>query len=649
MKIEYISYGSRTDGTNYCSGLETFAENVIEENENAAVLTFPAKNQWARLRSKEYRMTTDNAEAILPLPIYKIKRVLIRFNGDVLLRFTEGLDGVDGLKLSAFTNGVDYLDDYYYIDITPLIVTEEEWQALPLATSESDYINNVRKDNTFVYKTGNDSIKFSGSVYRIGLSVFGGIFADNKPAYERLVTYVLKNYYGDFYCPYVDKKYYLRSIGAEVNEVKGHITQIPDVRGWTVRVEYIPVSGSVKVRARKSAKTEVDFFQPFNQRAEIVEASAFGKSMATTAQKTGVKELTIVKRYSSLAEIPPIGAKVKHNERIYRVSSNSYSMTNTTYIQVVHSLSENWTMKSNHVAVDQKFRNWAIPQETLWRTLFYEEYLHVGVDDKSASDTDAGISIVDVLRMFQTQSTALIGTPISQMCWGMKSDGTYGANSVVVPCTTYGMANNMIFTASFKDTLSAGLRENDGYTCEDVYYCDENGELQEVQVQLSKFIISHDASYFPKSTNSKNTPSDSEDEVKSPKFEKEFLVKKDAGEALRFTYQVSIIADDSRIIIGDKFAENCTLVKAWEGGELYAFIVDDFIASGSDVIPSARIVKAFSASVAGGKGYIELTEGILELYQYAKAWGVCTAQGDIILACNDTSVRTLYLTISKDK
>ena len=77
-KFNYSSIGKTVDGTTFCSGVETLAENIIEDSEEDSVIVFPSATGWASLRSSAYRMTTENAEAHLPLPIYKLKRVLIK-------------------------------------------------------------------------------------------------------------------------------------------------------------------------------------------------------------------------------------------------------------------------------------------------------------------------------------------------------------------------------------------------------------------------------------------------------------------------------------------------------------------------------------------------------------------------------------------
>ena len=75
-----------------------------------------------------------------------------------------------------------------------------------------------------------------------------------------------------------------------------------DVRKWKFRIEYVPMTSKMKIRARKNAPTKMEYIQPFNQRAEINAASAFGKNMYLTAQKTGCREIAVVKNYTRLNE-----------------------------------------------------------------------------------------------------------------------------------------------------------------------------------------------------------------------------------------------------------------------------------------------------------------------------------------------------------
>ncbi|MFQ7078523.1 MAG: hypothetical protein ACLRSW_11625 [Christensenellaceae bacterium] len=127
------------------------------------------------------------------------------------------------------------------------------------------------------------------------------------------------------------------------------------------------MSSDIKIRARKSAKQNADYIQPINQRAEINSASALGKFLYNTAQKMGTEQITLVKWYTKIADIPPLGCRVRHNGEHYILTANSLEMTNCVQVKVTHTLSKNWSNKSQYVSVDQKYRNYKIPADILWR------------------------------------------------------------------------------------------------------------------------------------------------------------------------------------------------------------------------------------------------------------------------------------------
>ena len=70
--LQFNSYAKQIDGEQYCSEVETFAENMIEGNAEDATVEFPGDKKWASLRSKHYRRETDNLGLFLQ-PIYKIQ------------------------------------------------------------------------------------------------------------------------------------------------------------------------------------------------------------------------------------------------------------------------------------------------------------------------------------------------------------------------------------------------------------------------------------------------------------------------------------------------------------------------------------------------------------------------------------------------
>jgi hypothetical protein len=697
-KLEYFSVGNTIDGTNYCSGIESLSENLIEDNEQDATIIYPAKGKWASVRSSMYRLTTDNAEAVLPLPIYKINRVVIKPKNElVFISANLTLNEKElNIPLLEFINSKGE-SLYEGIDITNQIVNSQEWNALPIADSADVYKEIIAKDNTFYWVQNSNIITFSGGIYKIGT-----ILPDKSPVYDRLLDKIAEDIRKSQY-KYIheyengDTQIFMlhEDEGIDVSALLPY----GDIRNWKYRIEYVPVSSKTKIRARKSAKTAIDYIQPFNQRAEINAASAFGKNMWLTAQKTGVKTTTFCQRYFLLSEIPPIGSLVTHNGRRYRTTINHYKMTNTQYVQVTHTLSENWTCKSKHVAVDQKYRNWKIPQDMLWRNLYWEDFVTFS-HNVPKPDKKGGIAVHEIVQMLNPNTTE--DKTIDAFCWLF--DNAPKGLGVTLPCATYGMANSLIFSATMQDTLSAGLNRLSDYTCEESLYCHEDGTLEKARVILSsrtgngllsdngtlnEQISDDDASVLESSAEyalpliARRAKTDGTEYVinypADKIFNKEFCILKDAGEALKFTYQMHFVAEDPNIVVGEAFTSKHPLVHPYDKKRsLWAFLSTKHLREGEELVVygekvSGSVNETLDIFTANYKDrtikFAELKENLPPIFvdefsSYARisltgallntiknaseyvAWGIMDEDGKLIVGSNDRTNTDIYVSVT---
>ena len=667
-KLDYFSIGSTVDGTNYCSGVETLAENLIEDNESDEVIAFPSKNGWASLQAENYVITTENAEAILPSPIYKVKKLLVKIK-DLKIKFSTG-ESAKTFKISDFKNenGDSIIEEF---DITSFVVDEVVWSALPVSSSQNEYLEKTVKDNTFPWKNGSNKIPFVGTVYQLGLSVGG----DSSPVYMRVLkSYLVKN--GESYKVRADGVDWSISgtmrIGADL---------ITDIREWYYRIEYIPLTSKTKIRARKTAKQEVEYLQPFNQRAEINAASSFGKNMWLIAQKTGTEQITVVKNYTKLNDIPPLGAVVKHNGKKYRLVANSYKQTNTIYIQVTHTLSENWTSKSKHVSVNQKYRNYNIPRDILWRNMYWEDYITVSSTAKTvAEDTATGKILDKAIQLFYVPSTN-DGT-IDTLCWMFNGKVVESVQNVgaLVPSSTIGVANSMVISASFKDNLSAGIRRTikDKNLSEEALYCNDDGTLESATVILSDgygngvyqngtLEENNDATYleesqqiYPSIVKSLVLQDTYYNAPKTPIFEKNFYVDKDPGEAIKFTYQVHFVTEGD-CVVGNKVAEHNPLIKRYEKSntarQFKVWLLKDHIREGEDLIVPTDNYLALSQKAngdcftvwhptGGNNARISLKDEVKAKLVDYKAWAITDENNHLYVGRNENQEGIVHLCIS---
>ena len=685
IKLNYFSLGKTIDGTNYCSGMETLAENMLEDNENDAVLVFPSSTSWAKLRSSAFRMTTDNAEAILPLPIYNIKKILLKPYKEKVKVVVPADDGYGAYNKEIMVEVSKFTDEEgnpFEMDITDMVVSEEEWKALPTATSTSDYQQNIRKDNTFQWKQGSTIIPFVSTVYKIG---YTSIFGDESPLYARLKSRLynkLKN--KKFTYTFLAKSLgWYEDVTVTLDDYLTILVYgYTDVRDWQYRIEYVPLVPKTKIRARKSEKQEVEYLQPFNQRAEINAASAFGKNMWITAQKTGTRQITVVKNYTRLADIPPLGALVRHNGKRYRLVANSYKQTNTIYLQVTHTLSENWTSKSKHVSVNQKYRNYNIPQDLLWRNLYWEDYIVVSGAELTG-DILGGVDINNIMRLFYSSTTN--DKTIDNFCWFFDGNETIAIKQIgaTVPCSTYGIANSIIVSASFKDNLSAGLKtvaNGEDYLCEETLYCNADGTLENARVILTDGIgngiyslangltennaetLEEGAKKLYPAICSSAVAGYTDITVNAPKtalFNRKFYVDKNAGEAIKFTYQIHFVTEGN-CVVGNKIAEHNPLIKRYEGNrKLRIWLLTSYIREGVDsLIPSnndrffeesnVNILTNYYITINGNNAQLGLRDFVLEELRSGgyKAWAITDENNYLYVGRNENQEGIVHLCIS---
>ncbi len=684
-KIPYSSFGQSVDGTTFCSGVETLAENIIEDDETDATITVPSKKDWLSVKSVDYRITTENSCIILPQDIYKIRKVYLRAGA-----FLEISGSVSGGIGPAWYKGDT--DEGFFpipynipaekcylaasnelwdgcIDITYLVKTAEEFSALEVVST--DNVNgSINKNNTMYYSKGERQIKFGEASQKLFSSSRASIInlilkhnydfnkrsenAENREFDRKLYTYIKNGHAVDI--GEEGTKIY-SSDAIEFKIADANLDNL-DIRDLLFRIEYIPMFSKTKIRARKNAPTKEEYIQPFNQRAEINAASAFGKNMYLTAQKTGCKEIKLVKNYTRLNDIPPLGALVRHNGKKYRLVANHYDFTNTVYVKVTHTLSENWSEKSKHVAVDQKYRNWTIPQDTLWRNLYWEDYLRVGTSRKRGEDVEGSVPISEIMKCLSISSAD--DKTVATFAWVTDEDlGKVGDKKVTgatLPCSTMGIANSMIFTAAFKDNISAGLRMTNSthYLCEDALYCKEDGTLTHAHVILGEGIANYIDVVYPSVLGESNA-------VDTEVFNTDFYIHKDPGEAIKFTYQIHLIGEDD-CVFGNKFAEHNPLIKDWKGKnrKFRVWLLTHYVREGVDVLETTtgdeyrkkdEEWKFFdvepeeqTSSEYGDVFKLTLKLAISEDLKEPKykAWAITDENNNLYVACNDASVETLY-------
>lgn len=640
--LQFNAFTKQQDGAGYCSEVETFAENMVEGDTNDATIFFPGKGKWASARSTTYRRTADGSAIILPLGIYKVLSVkLYPKNTNMVVSQT------DGTSLS-WENYIDSQGNVYKPDITKYVYEQTEWDALTL-----DDVNRrnptPRKINSLYYTKGSNVIQFSGAKYRTE-------YGAETPIYENLIWAVVHLEEA--------QNYYAKGNQSSYTTLYNRIVASADPGDWEFQIEYIPVSPSIKMKAHKAEKMPVKYAQIVNQRAEVNNADAFGKYLHTTAQKTGTEKLSIAKTYTKIADVPPIGSVVWHKGERYRLMANTWTITNPVVFTVTHLLSKNWSSKSKHIAVDQKYRNWNIPfDDYVWRTVYYEEFVELSGRSKENDSRFDKLQWADAIKALF--SIGEQQNKVLQCLWLEKYTKLEGEISwewegCVLPVSTQGIGKSLVFGAVTKDTLSAGLRVNPNNTeyCEEVLYCNADGTLDRLGVRLAPTVESYNMDAYPYAcykVGSKINVSPYH-AGGNQYFVNTFALDKDPGEAIKVTVQLHFIPTENWIVVGNKLAQDHPFVsnKARAGFKIWR--LKEYIRDGVDKI----VVNVWD----NGNNYLTLdTDAAVSAFIKCdgksvrvaadmdgyKAWAITDLDDNLYLGSNDVTKKEIFINLTRSR
>lgn len=644
--VKFNSFARQIDGQNYCSTVETYADNIIEDNESDAVLIYPKKDGWIKMRSLSYRATTSAMAMLLPSPIYKINRVLIKPWGLKML-FPNMKDSASW-EYFENENG-----EKFVVDVTDRILLDAEWKALPI---EGGFIyDTINKATTLPFSQGNDHIEMASTEYK----QFGASLGAFPQFLYFIVSAIWSNKEAEnykYYDPYGSQPgpSPLRTMAAQalLPELAGE--NVPT--NWEFQIEYVPIPESIKIKTHKNEPTTRQYTQVVNQRAEVNRASAFGHYLHTTAQKTGTEKIAFAKTYKKIKDVPPIGSLIRHKGERYRLVANSWKVTNPFTFTVTHTLSKNWTSKSKHVAVDQKYRNWSIPFDSyIWRTIYYEEFIElsggVGIGDNSAFHKTERQNALKALFSVQESNQELRNLFFFK--------GAQGFNGVTVPASTFGIGNSIVFNARMRDNISAGIKVSNADTeyYEETLYCYEDGTLDDCRIILSTGMDLFNDDMLPASYEDTiagtgyNRPVPT---VNGYVFDEKFHLDKDPGEAIRITIQAHYIPTEDWIVVGNKLAENHPFISG-KKKTIKIWLLKDYIRDGSNFLDTAvegrdwqywfTTDEELAIVLTVGRSRIKLNDEFFEQGDGNwKAWAITDYNNMLYIGSNDISKREIHFT-----
>ena len=542
----YFSYAEGEDINQVCSEIDTDISNVIATNQGTASVVFPSQNGWITPRTDDVRLTDSNCEIQTPNIIEKPIKILLS---------TEGIRARTTVTASAEFENLDTYIKRDFIDVTKYFVEKKKYESLQvLVGSYRAWETELYKNNTSYWIENSNKLFIAVEEFRNGV-----LFHTPKAICNLIQAAIYDKYWsGD-------------SSTIIINEQKKTLggIDIPDIREIKFRIEYISRNTSSKIRAVKQEKCGYEYVQPFNQRAEIVDASSLGKELNKTVNQMGVSYIKAAWRYQSLNDILPIGTAFVKDSETYILTVNECELTSHDNILVTHTFCKGWSMISSYLKQNKAYRNTKIPTDTLVRNLYYRDYFIISdkiLTGEKGLLTERGVKNVSRVfgdRLYSDTEINNFGLYKKQ-----QANGNYDTG-VVISADSLGCANSILLSAKLQNNLTAGKqveKEND-YYCKEVLYTNDNGEFIDGTAKFVFGSIMKSTLYphlLPES-NIKESPW--RNAMDGQVLEEEFSVEKSSAEHINFTYQVPFVSDMTDIVIGSDtlIANNCPLVHNMEG------------------------------------------------------------------------------------
>lgn len=578
-----------------------------------STVTFPSATTWITPRTLEVQVTTDNCVIILPQKIGEINHVYFDITqfpltvyfivGDSTYRDTTPISQI-------YTKAQDgtYVPVSPIIDVIHNVVEKSKYDTLLYINSASltpPQQAKQLKNNCWYFTRESNEI----------------VCVNNRISVALGQTNVFNNLVASaFYAQGYSSVYYYDS--EQYRTVTG-ITFSGDLPSSRFRIVYVPLGESVKLQVPKTNPQENEFHIPFSQQQPIVNNLTLGREMQSLANRTGCEIKQVVRTFTSISQYRKPGAFWREKDangnltgNVWRLTSTNLQIYSDSLFQCTETWSKNWSLRSENVPINREFRSWNIPADTVQRNLLWNDYCLVS--DKTLTVPDDAIispsAVEQLVLALKSGTPSIVFQNECSLTWfyTIKNTPQQTKQGAVLSCASFGFGNSLVFSSKTKDNLSAGMQrvpaddnDTDYQLCRNVYYCNSDGTLESMYIQIAGEFASNDTQfcytypeYSDNGTTAVNAPPLNDEKLFKDGMQ--FKVLKDPAEQLNFTYQLHLITDNPNLVIGSAWASYNPLVKRLSQGiSVKTWLLTSYLPAGAKVMTSAygRMAPANDATV----------------------------------------------------
>lgn len=612
----YYTWRKGQNPNEYCTALEVQAQNVLDTEKTIWYPTMPGVDLGITVRSETVDLTLDTAELILPFPIYEVKQVKAW-----------------GFSVGHYMAEGFFEDAKYYTEETALnipgtrVLDKEAYQSFP------NYSDGNDSQSAHWYYTRYDSkIKgFNQRGYGIIPERFQYAWA-NLLIKEMLVQNPSsgnRNYH-------VHKNY-------------GNAAEIQDIK---FKIEYVPVSNP-RFRQEYAGKGRPQKAVSFdNQSQNLVDIKSFGENLKGKVARFGNKAIEKTTVYKNYKDIPKVGTAQIVDGETYILEVQALEFKNT-YYKATNTFTKDFSRISAYIGLNQQRREYELPTSMVSdRKLYRGEYFCAGLNKFSITSHPS----VDYnncayfLRNAFKQAHSNWNTA-GNLCQS-SFVSTRGKNTLVlgnfILATFCKMAgDSLLFEFGFANNLSAGRRiegqwANEKNASLNIPYCDQNGEVSELRVQISASMneiasLGIDANNLPLIDRLWTTATKLQ-QYGIIKIPFGLIVKKDARNNLLFNYQLHYVGLDG-LVIGQGLIKYAALINESAPSSVKCYILQNelnVLRNGIIDLTGAMQASSYDLSFDESETTYNKYDLFFNSSVKGKAWALVTQDNELLIGENRT-------------
>lgn len=579
-KKQYVSAGFKTNINDYCTSLDSSAQNLVN--------------------------LLDYAQGVAFEPFYC------------------GETSGKGISIRA--------------ENTTMRIAEDDGSFIPTTYKNYMFKGNNQVVITYIPKVGNGfwditAYIFEKADYDGTLSSFDGAYPYSK-AYALYYTQGEKNIYGLFFKPpnlasEALEDYTIVKIIKAVTGNNSLALTLEDLKQVRFSISYLPITNTRVKTAKQNILGGMPSDIVYNQSANLVESKYYGENLKSVVSRLGNVEKTYTYHLAFLSDIPKVGTLFDKDYYISAVSTEVLPQ----YIRCTIGLSKDFNRLSEYVGISSNKRMWEVSEKmSQERQSIYTEYLVIKRNYDATSDEKNG-HLSEDFTTFIFGASRFVLTPINLVEVVTKDKNKNPIATICLPVISVALGNSAIFTFGFQDNFSAGQRvEGDGYT-NYVSYADAYGRAYYMDITFlatEPTFLEDDkevAFNFPLA----NLDNDNIVKTLKPISITNYRYRKDNREIPQITYELTAITEDESLIIGSALMRILLLVNRNKTGKCIVYGFEERLNKFENEIDISKGEKI---------GNILQHSNCFKLPKYEgtktfKSWAIVTPQQEVVERVQD--------------